>query len=108
MNRIRKLYDISNEDEDNIENTNKSRSTNYVKKMKVKDIPNNRLVNSKNANGFNRKFQIKKSYHIWFPSSKSKMNSIFITSLLKILVFLVRLALKNFIQIQVTLIVKRT
>ena len=44
--------------------------------MKDKDISNDRLVDSKIVNEFNRKSQIKKkSSHIRFSSSKSKMNS---------------------------------
>ena len=47
---------------------------NYEKKVKVKDISNDRLVDSKIVNEFNKKSQIKKkSSHIRF--SKSKMNS---------------------------------
>ena len=44
--------------------------------MKVKDISNDTLVDSKIVNEFNRKSQIKKnSSRIRFSSSKSKMNS---------------------------------
>ena len=78
MNRKRKIYDIFNEDEDNIEKTTKRPPNNYDKRMKIKDISNDRLVDSKIVNKFNRKSQIKKkSSHIRFSSSKSKMNSSF-------------------------------
>ena len=44
--------------------------------MKVKNISNDRLVDSKIVNEFNNKSQIKKkSFHIRFSSSNSKMNS---------------------------------
>ena len=76
MNRKRNNYEISNEDEDNIEITTKRPLNNYDKRMKVKDISNDRLEDSKIVNEFNRKSQIKKkSSHIRFSSSKSKMNS---------------------------------
>ena len=76
MNRKIKFYEISNEDEDKIEKTIKRLPNNYDKRMKVKDISNDRLVYSKIVNEFNRKSQIKaKSSHIRFSSSKSKMNS---------------------------------
>ena len=60
MNRKRKYYEISNEDEDNIEKIFKNQPNNYNKRMKVKDISNDRLVESKIVNEFNRKSQIKK------------------------------------------------
>ena len=41
MSRKRKLYEISNEDEDNIEKLIKSHPNNYDKRMKVEDISNN-------------------------------------------------------------------
>ena len=54
MNR-KKIYEISNENEDNIEKTTKRSPNNYDKRMKVKDISNDRLVDSKIVNEFNRK-----------------------------------------------------
>ena len=76
MNRKRKIYEISNEDEVNIEKTTKRPPNNYDKRMKVKDISNDRLVDSKIVNEFKKKSQIKKkSSHIRFSNSKSKMNS---------------------------------
>ena len=76
MNRKRKIYEISNEVEANIEKTTKRPPNNYDKRMKVKDISNDRLVDSKIVNEFKRKSQIKKiSSHIRFSNSKSKMNS---------------------------------
>ena len=76
MNRKRKIYEISNEDEVNIEKTTKRPPNNYDKRMNVKDISNDRLVDSKIVNEFKRKSQIKKkSSHIRFSNSKSKMNS---------------------------------
>ena len=76
INRKRKMYEISNEDEVNIEKTTKRPPNNYDKRMKVKDISNDRLVDSKIVNEFKRKSQIKKkSSHIRFSNSKSKMNS---------------------------------
>ena len=75
MNR-KKNYEISNEEEIKIEKTAKRPPNNYDKKMKVKDISNERLVDSKIVNEFKRKNQIKKkSSHIKFSSSNSKMNS---------------------------------
>ena len=45
-------------------------------KSKFKNIQNNRLVDSRIVNEFNRKSQIKKkSFHLRFSSSTSKMNS---------------------------------
>ena len=61
MNSKRKIYEISNEDEVNIEKTTKRPPNNYDKRMKVKDISNDRLVDSKIVNEFKRKSQIKKS-----------------------------------------------
>ena len=76
MNRKRKIYEISNEDEVNIEKTTKRPPNNYDKRMKVKDISNDRLVDSKIVNEFKRKSQIKKkSSQVRFSNSKSKMNS---------------------------------
>ena len=76
MNRKIKIYEISNEDEVEIEKTIKRSPKNYEKRVKVKDISNDRLVDSKIVNEFNRKSLIKKkSSHIRFSSSKSKMNS---------------------------------
>ena len=64
--------------------------------MKVKDISNYRLVDSKILNEFNRKSQIKqKSSHIRSSSSKSKMNSSLKISLLKKLMLLISLDSKN-------------
>ena len=49
---------------------------NYDNGMKVKDISNDRLVDSKTFNEFNWKSQIKKkSSHITFSSSNKKNNS---------------------------------
>ena len=71
MNRKRKIHEISNEDEVNIEKTTKRPPKNYDKRMKVKDISNDRLVDSKIVNEFKRKSQIKKkSSHIRFSSLK--------------------------------------
>ena len=76
MNRKRKIYETFNEDEINIEKTTKRPPNNYDKRMKVKDISNDRSVDSKIVNEFKRKSQIKKkSSHIRFSNSKSKMNS---------------------------------
>ena len=108
MNRKRKIYEISNEDEVNIEKTTKRPPNNYDKRMKVKEISNDSLIDSEIVNEFNRKSQIrKKSSHIRFSCSKSKMNSSLKTSLLKKLMLMIRLASKSFIQIQVALILKR-
>ena len=76
MNRKRKIYEISNEDEVNNEKTTKRPPNNCDKRMKVKDISNDRLVDSNIVNEFKRKSQIKKkSSHIRFSSSKPKINS---------------------------------
>ena len=84
MNRKSKIYEISNEDKVNIEKTTKRPPNNYDKRMKVKDISNDRLVDSKIVNVFKRKSQIKKkSSHIRFSNSKSKMNSSFKSKSLK-------------------------
>ena len=92
INRKIKFYEISNEEEDNIEKTTKRPPNNYDERTKVKDISNDWLVDSKIANEFNRKSQIKKkSSHIRFSSSKSKMNSSLKTNLLKKLMFMIRL-----------------
>ena len=64
MKRKRKFYDISNENESNIEKTIKFLPNNYNKRMKFKDISIDRLGDSKIANEFNRKNQIKKCFHI--------------------------------------------
>ena len=75
MNRKRKFYEISNEDEVNIEKTTKRPLNNYDKRMKVKDISNDILVDSKIVNEFKRKSQFKKkSSYIRFSSLKSKIN----------------------------------
>ena len=72
MSRKRKFYEISNEDEDNIEKTTKRSPSNYEKRVKVKDISNDILVESKIVNEFKRKSQIKKkSSRIRFSSTKS-------------------------------------
>ena len=93
INRKWKIYEISNEDEVNIEKTTKRPSNNYDKRMNVKDISNDRLVDSKIVNEFKRKNQIKKkSSHIRFSNSKLKMNSSLKASLLKKLMFMIRLA----------------
>ena len=108
MNRKRKFYEISNSDEDNIEKIIIRPPINYDKRTKVKDISNDWLVDSKIANEFKRKSQIKKkSSHIRFSNSKSKMNSSLKTSLLKKLMFMIRLVSKSFKRIQVALIRKR-
>ena len=70
INRKRNFYEISNEDEDNIEKMMKSPPNNYNKRIKVKDISNVRLVDSKIVNEFNRKSQFKKkSSYIRLSSS---------------------------------------
>ena len=107
MNR-KKNYEISNEDEVNIEKTTKRSPNNYEKRIKVKDISNDRLVDSKIVNEFKRECQIKKkSSHIRFSNSKSKMNSSLKSKSLKEIDVMIRLASKSFIQIQVALILKR-
>ena len=69
MKRKRKIYEIFNEDEANIEKTTKRPPNNYEKRVKVKDISNDRLVDSKIVNEFKRKSQIKKkSSHIRFSN----------------------------------------
>ena len=81
---MNKNYEISNEYDYNIEKIIKCPTNNYDKKMKVKDISNDRLVDSNIVNEFKRKSQIKKkSSHIRFSSSKSKMNSSFKSKSLK-------------------------
>ena len=76
MSRKRKIYEISNEDEVINWENDKRPPNNYDKRMKVEDIPNDRLVDSKIVNEFNRKSQIKKkSSHIRCSNSRSKMNS---------------------------------
>ena len=60
INRKRKFYEISNEDEDNIEKTIKRTPNNYDKRMKVKDISNDKLVDSMIFNQFNRKVKSKR------------------------------------------------
>ena len=61
MNRKLKFNEISNEDEDNIEKTTKRPPNNYDKRIKVKDISNGRLADSKIFNEFNKKIKSKRS-----------------------------------------------
>ena len=71
INRKSKIYEISNEDEDTIEKTIKRPTNNYDKRMKVKDISNDRFVDSKIVNEFKWKSQIKtKSFRTRFFNSK--------------------------------------
>ena len=107
MNRKIKFYYISNKYENNIEKTIKRLPKIMTRYWNLK-ICKRQISNSKIVNEFKRKNQIKtKSFHIRFSSSKSKINSCLKTSLLKKLMFLIILASKNFIQIRVTLILKR-
>ena len=53
MNRKRKIYEISNEDEVNIEKTTKRPPKNYDKRMKVKDVtPKNHPPSSPRIGGW--------------------------------------------------------
>ena len=61
MNRQRKIYEISNEDEVNIEKTTKRPPNNYDKRMKVKDISNDRLVNQRLSMNLKGKVKSKRS-----------------------------------------------
>ena len=58
INRKIKFYEISKEDESTLRKWSKA-PKNYDKKMEVKDILNNRLVDSKIVNEFNRKVKSK-------------------------------------------------